>query len=243
MGSPPGESGRDDDEGPRHEVTISRGFWMGETPVTQQQWMAIMDQNPSDFKGDQRPVDRVNWHQSLEFAQKLNAKIPSLSATLPTEAQWEYACRAGTSGAFHIDGSKCTTPTGRDPVLATLGWFDVNSGGKTQPVRQKTPNAWGLYDMHGNVWEWCFDGKRTYTNNAERDVLGPTKEGANHVGRGGSWVDSALHCRAAYRGDDHPGSGWNTRGLRLSTGQEPVRFPAEPSGAERRDVRERRSRG
>ncbi len=243
MGSPTTEKGRYDDEGPQHEVTIGHGFWMGETPVTQQQWLAIMDQNPSRFKGDQFPVESVNWHHSLEFAQKLNATISSLSAKLPSEAQWEYACRAGTKGAFHIDGSKCTSPTGIDPVLATLGWFDENSGRKTHPIRQKTHNAWGLYDMHGNVWEWCFDGKRTYTKNAERDVVGPMEEGAFRVVRGGSWDDSARSCRAAYRYGDRPGFVWHDQGLRLSTGQEPVRFPAEPVGAERRVVPERRSRG
>ena len=222
MGSPTTEEGRDDDEGPQHEVTISHGFWMGETPVTQQQWLAIMDQNPSRFKVDQCPVESVNWHQSLEFAQTLNATIPLLSATLPSEAQWEFACRAGTRGAFHIDGSKCTSPTGHDPVLAALGWFDKNSDGKTRPVRQKTPNAWGLYDMHGNVWEWCLDGKRTYTKTAERDVVGPMVEGANRVVRGGSWRYSAQDCRAAYRLGYPPGFGWDFLGLRLSTGQEPV---------------------
>ena len=237
MGSPASENGSWNDEGPQHRVTISRGFWLGETPVTQAQWIAIMGDNPSRFKGDQRPVEQVTWHQCVAFVEKLNQLFPELQVALPTEAQWEYACRAGTQGAFHIDGSKCSQPDGTDPVLDLLGWFDKNSTRETHNVRQKAANDWGLYDIHGNVWEWCRDEMRPYTNQAQRDPVGPIEEGAGRVLRGGSWGNRARLCRSAFRLASVPGYVWDGIGLRLSAGQEPDRRTAEPS------VPKRRSRG
>lgn len=219
MGSPDSEAGRNSDEGPVHTVTISRGFWLTETQITQAQWFAVTGETPSRFKGDQRPVENVSWHASMAFAETLNSKVPELKASLPTEAEWEYACRAGTRGAFHIDGSQCAEPSGQNPVLDQLGWFDGNSN-ETQNVKQKAANAWGLFDMHGNVWEWCRDGRRTYTARMERDPQGTMDEGAVRVMRGGSWDFQALFCRAAYRFDDVPAVGWNFHGLRLFAGQE-----------------------
>ena len=242
MGSPDSEAGRDSDEGPVHSVTISRGFWLTETPITQSQWIAVKGENPSHFKGDQRPVESVSWHTSMAFAATLNTQRPGLLTSLPTEAQWEYACRAGTRGAFHVDGSQCTEPTGKDLVLGPLGWFEKNSGGETHDVKQKAANAWGLHDMHGNVWEWCRDGKRTYTARSERDPQGSIDESASRVVRGGSWYFQARGCRAACRfGDGGPGRGWYGYGLRLSAGQEPR--SAARTEAERPSVPERRSRG
>jgi len=233
MGSPPEEIGRWDDEGPQHPVTISCGFWLGETPVTQAQWVAVMEKNPSGFKGDeagQRPVETVSWHDSVAFAQRLNEALPGLHGALPTEAQWEYACRAGTESAFH-NGKPCTQPEGDDPALNELGWFNKNSEGQTHVVKEKLPNAWGLYDMHGNVWEWCHHGLRTYTAEAQRDPGGTQEEGARRVLRGGSWYRRARSCRAACRSRGDPGVRSQFLGLRLAAGQEPE--AAEPLGAER----------
>jgi hypothetical protein len=151
MGSPADEVGRAPNEGPQTQVTLSRPFWLGRTEVTQAQWQAIMGNNPSEFKGPTLPVERVSWDQAREFCRKLTAqeqnagRLPAGYAyTLPTEAQWEYAARAGTTGPYA--GS-----------LDAMGWYDANSGKQTHPVGQKQANAWGLHDMHGNVWEWCLD--------------------------------------------------------------------------------------
>ena len=226
MGSPETENGRDSDEGPQHEVTISQGYWLGETPVTQEQWRAVvkatatkLPESPSRFKDKpQHPVESVNWHQCVQFCDLVQELLQSAQPfRLPTEAQWEYACRAGTSGAFH-DGSACTDPLGKDPALDRLGWFDDNSGLSTQPVRQKAVNNWGLYDMHGNVWEWCRDSMRGYKAAACVDPVGPESSGASRVLRGGGWGIDARRCRAAYRNASDPGFGWYFHGLRLSAG-------------------------
>jgi formylglycine-generating enzyme required for sulfatase activity len=234
MGSPGDEKGRFPEEGPRHWVRITRGFWMGETPVTQAQWKAVMGRNPSKFPGDDRPVEQVSWYHSLDFIRRLNEWIPGLGAALPSEAQWEYACRADTTGAFH-DGSPCTEPRDMDPALDRLGWFSENSGGETHPVRQKRPNAWGLYDLHGNVWEWCRDAmdegayrKRSGTTE-DPEIIG--ESGARRAVRGGSSDYLAMYCRAAFRLWYIPRWVWFDLGLRLSAGQEPG--AAEPPGAER----------
>lgn len=227
MGSPEDENSRDSDEGPQHRVVISQGFWLGETPVTQQQWRAVVQaakaselpHSPSSFNSKpQHPVESVNWHQGVQFCEQVQAVLQSAQQfRLPTEAEWEYACRAGTSGAFH-DGSPCTKPTGRDPALERLGWFDENSNGSTQPVRQKKPNTWGLFDIHGNVWEWCRDGKRQYSAEPQVDPVGSESSGAFRVLRGGSWYYFARLCRAAYRYALDPSDDWNDSGLRLSAG-------------------------
>jgi formylglycine-generating enzyme required for sulfatase activity len=234
MGSPEEELGRQDREGPRHLVTISQGFWLGESPVTQAQWKALMGENPSHFNGDERPVEQVSHHDCSSFAAKLSEAVEGLRASLPTEAEWEYACRAGTEGAFHVDGSKCTQPEGLDPVLDALGWFDKNSGGETKTIKLKKPNGWGLYDMHGNVWEWCRDGLRSYSRESVIDPRGPMEDSAPRARRalrGGSWFDRAQHCRAAGRLEDHPGLDWGGTGVRLFAG--PELSAAEPLGAER----------
>ena len=227
MGSPKNENGRVSDEGPQHRVVISQGFWLGETPVTQQQWRAVVQAakaselpaRPSHFKDKpQHPVESVNWHQSVQFCQQVQAVLQSAQQfRLPTEAEWEYACRAGTSGAFH-DGSACTDPFGRDPALERLGWFDGNSNRSSQPVRQKKPNGWGLFDMHGNVWEWCRDAPRQYSSEPQVDPVGSETSGASRVLRGGCWDDLAGDCRAAFRNTNDPGDVWGYAGLRLSAG-------------------------
>jgi formylglycine-generating enzyme required for sulfatase activity len=150
MGSPPDESGRWEDE-KQKEVTVA-SLWVWETATTQAQWRAVMGTDPSYFKGDDRPVERVSWHDCCSFCEKLNALLgqqhPDVGPfRLPTEAEWEYACRAGTTGPLNVPGA----------TLDEVAWHNGNSGGETHPVKQKKPNAWGLYDMLGNVCEWCQD--------------------------------------------------------------------------------------
>ncbi len=199
MGSSKSEEGRDDVE-TQHQVTLTKGFWMGETEVTQGLWKKIMTQGlwekimgktPSSFKsGDNYPVESVSWEDCQDFLRKLNAKAPvaGFKWALPTEAQWEYACRAGTTG-----------PYGGTVRLDDMGWFASNSGGTTHPVASKMANAWGLHDMHGNVWEWCQDWYGTYSGGAQTDPSGPST-GSGRVIRGGSWCDDARDCRPADRG-------------------------------------------
>jgi formylglycine-generating enzyme required for sulfatase activity len=195
MGSPVGEVGRFDNEGPAHDVTITEGFWMSETPCTQALWQAVMGENPSWFTSPaeasaNRPVERVSWNDAQAFIARTNDAVRGLDLALPTEAQWEYACRAQT------------------PLYASsldaVAWHAGNSGSgttahQTRPGRGKAPNPWGLYDMIGNVWEWCADGPRAYTTSEMNDPLGPTDPGAPRVLRGGSWGVDARHCRSAAR--------------------------------------------
>ena len=198
MGSPNDEEGRDDGEGPQTTVTITKPFWLGKTEVTQSQWKVVMGNNPSISKGDDLPVEQVSWDDAVSFCKKLNEmKRDTLPAgyhyTLPTEAQWEYACRAGTTTRFSY---------GNDTGYSQLGsyaWYDDNSSGKTHPVGDKLPNGWRLYDMHGNVWEWCLDWKGDYTGGSVSDPQGP-QSGAERVNRGGGWLNIAgRDCRSAFR--------------------------------------------
>lgn len=203
MGSPDTEDGRDDDE-LLHEVTLTQGYWMQQTPVTQDLWRAVTGGNPSQFKGDRLPVENVSWEDRREFIEKLNAAgcAPAgLVFRSPTEAEWERACRAGYDGPY---GGK--TP-------AEISWFYDNSGRTTHEVGLKRPNAWNLYDMHGNVWEWCEDWYGEY----DSDRIDPpgAREGAYRVYRGGSWFSSAELCRAAARSGGEPTTRSRDLGLRL----------------------------
>jgi formylglycine-generating enzyme required for sulfatase activity len=185
MGSESGDA--DADEKPVHRVRISRPFEMGKYEVTQAQWEAVTGSNPSYFKGADLPVERVSWDDAQQFIQKLNAQNDGHIYRLPTEAEWEYACRAGSTGDYAGN-------------LDAMGWYDKNSGHKTNPVGQKQPNAWGLYDMHGNVWEWCQDwyGENYYAQSPGADPQGPAS-GSGRVTRGGGWIGPAAHCRSAFR--------------------------------------------
>jgi len=195
MGSPDSEQDRAKNEGPQHEVTISKPFYMGVTEVTQAQYEAVMGTNPSNFRGPANPVERVSWDEAAEFCRKLSAKAGK-TFRLPTEAEWEYACRAGSKTRFSFGDS--------DSVLGDYAWYGSNSGGKTQPVGQKKPNAWGLYDMHGNVWEWCADWFGSYSSGASTDPQG-AGSGGRRVVRGGSWHGIATDSfRCAYRTDRAP---------------------------------------
>ncbi|MBP5320757.1 MAG: formylglycine-generating enzyme family protein, partial [Kiritimatiellae bacterium] len=154
--------------------------------------------NPSRYKGDNLPVEQVSWEDCQEFIAKGNKEL-GLEFRLPTEAEWEYACRAGTTGAYGGTGG-----------LDEMGWYSNNSGSKTHSVGQKKPNAWGLYDMHGNVWEWCADWYDDYPPGSVTDPTGPAF-GGNRVLRGGGWCNLALHCRSAYRLRDLPGGRYGFR--------------------------------
>ena len=208
MGSPKNEKDRENDE-QQHRVTLNRGFWMLETEVTQEMWESVMGDNPSRFKGANLPVESVSWNDCQDFIGKLNqtSGIPSgYKLSLPSEAQWEYACRAGSTGSYGGTGD-----------LDEMGWYDDNSGSKTHEVRGKKPNAWGLYDMHGNVSEWCQDGwdGDYYGESPEQDPPGPGI-GSWRVYRGGGWPNAVGLCRSAYRNGHQPGDRVSDLGLRLA---------------------------
>lgn len=191
------------DEKPVLRVTLSQGFWMGRTEVTQAQWQTVMGNNPAHFKGADRPVELVSWPEAMEFCRKLTEHErragrlpPRHEYTLPTEAQWEYACRAGTTG------DHAGTP-------ADVAWLKGTAKDQTHPVAQKQPNAWGLHDMHGNVWEWCLDwyDEKSYGMYKNANVTDPTGPAAGtlRVSRGGSWFSTAPFCRSADRNWNSPG--------------------------------------
>jgi formylglycine-generating enzyme required for sulfatase activity len=195
MGSPIREEGRGNDEG-QHEVTISKPFYMGVYDVTQEQYEQVMGQNPSHFKGAKNPVEMVSWDEAVEFCKKLSAKTGK-TVQLPTEAQWEYACRAGSKTRF------CFGNDDMDMGLDEYGWYAGNSSNVTHPVGQKKPNAFGLYDMHGNVFQWCSDWYGAYPAGGVTDPTGPA-DGQARVFRGGSWSSNQQGCRSAFRGDNSP---------------------------------------
>ena len=176
---------RYDDE-TQHKVRISRGFWLAETETTQELWHAVMGANPSDFKGNDLPVEQVSWDDCQEFIKKLNSNARSgLHFQLPSEAHWEYACRAGTRGAWNVSVGS----------LDSLAWY---RGIETHKVGTKKANAWGLYDMLGNVWEWCSDLYDDYPSGDATDPTGP-KSGSLRVIRGGGWYYTSRGCRSAGR--------------------------------------------
>ncbi len=209
MGSPEGELGRWSGEGPQHEVTIRNGFWLGQTPITQAFYEAVIGKNPSGFQGDgRRPVETVSWHDAVACCGRLNqllSELGDLHARLPSEAEWEYACRAGTTEALY-NRQELTSESGACPNLDELAWYYANSGNTTHPVGQKLPNAWGLYDMLGNVWEWCEDVWHDNYQGAPADGSAWTGEGAGRVARGGGWANRARSCRCGLRFGWGPGS-------------------------------------
>ena len=213
MGSPKDEDGHAEDEGPPHEVTISKPLYMGACEVTQAQWKAVMASVPwrgetNAEEGEDQPASYVDWADAVSFCGKLSAKIGK-TVRLPTEAEWEYACRAGSKTRFSFGD--------REGDLKDHAWYVKNSDGKTHAVGQKEPNAWGLYDMHGNVWEWCADwyGEVTYVPGASAvDPKGP-ESGEYRVLRGGSWCNYPAFCRSAYRNRGLPGHRDSNHGFRV----------------------------
>ncbi len=210
MGSPEGEPERSGDEGPQHVVRLTEGYWLAETACSQAVWEAVMGGNPSDFKDDpQNPVENVSWDDVAGeggFLRRLERLLPGLAASLPTEAEWEYACRAGAKEAFSW-GRDTITPEQAN-YMPPLAYNKGETGEwrqKTVPVKSFAPNAWGLYQMQGNVWEWCADGPRPYDGTPQQDPRGETGDGkdAPRVFRGGSWVDGPRWLHAAYRDSWH----------------------------------------
>jgi formylglycine-generating enzyme required for sulfatase activity len=224
MGSPEDEPERDGDEGPLHEVTVSP-FFMSKYPITQSQWRFVaqlpqinraLDPEPSSFKGDVRPVEQVSWHDAVEFCDRLSA-YTKRTYRLPTEAEWEYACRAGTTTPFHT-GETITTELANYDGTFTYG--QPAKGvyrNETTDVESFPPNAFGLFDMHGNVWEWCLDHWHENYDNAPTDGSAwlTDDENAAHVIRGGSWMYFARCCRSASRGRDDPDFRGRNLGFRV----------------------------
>ena len=247
MGSPADEAGRLDNETP-HEVTLTNGFWMLETPCTQRLWKHMTGANPSYFQGenlpaaekswkdsvgslwkslrgakeeavtsDDLPVEQVSWEECVDFLKELNADelVPAEFAfRLPTEAEWEYACRAGAATPFSWGAAlngEAANCNGRFPYGTNVKGELLN---QTTPVKKYAPNAWGLYDMHGNVWEWCYDWLGAYPSGSVTDPTGPER-GKVRVGRGGCWYSNAELCRSAYRGQGAPTTRFSGLGFRF----------------------------
>jgi formylglycine-generating enzyme required for sulfatase activity len=214
MGSPQNEQGRGGDE-TQHQVTLTKGFYMGVTEVTQGQWQKVMGSNPSRFKdcGENCPVDSVSWNKVQEFIGKLNQQEGGKTYRLPTEAEWEYACRAGSATAL-ANGDIRETRFGPDPNLGEMGWYLGNSDARTHQVGRKKPNGWGLFDMHGNVNEWCYDWYGKYPSGEVTNPEGQSS-GSDRVIRGGSWHDTAGVCRSAVRYGYTPVNWSDDLGFRL----------------------------
>jgi len=192
-----------DGEKPIHRVNISNSFYMGKYEVTQTQWKAVMGNNPSSFSncGGDCPVENVSWDDVKDFIRKLNNLQNDYEYRLPTEAEWEYAARAGTTGDYYGN-------------LDSIAWHSSNSGSKTHPVGQKSPNAFGLYDMSGNVWEWCQDWYGSYPSGTVTNPTGETS-GSDRVFRGGGWNYAAANLRSANRSFNSPSNRYDSIGFRV----------------------------
>jgi formylglycine-generating enzyme required for sulfatase activity len=245
MGSPGEESKqaepeRQQREGPQHAVRISSGFWLADSACTQALWLMVMGgKNPARFSEDpQRPVENVSFDQAQEFLKQLGAALPGgQEACLPTEAQWEYACRAASGTPFSFGNNITPSQVNYD------GNLPYNKGRKgeyrecTVPVKSLPPNDWGLFEMHGNVWEWCADGLREYqavpAGQVVLDPEGPKEEGpeARRAVRGGSWLGGARHCRSAIRFADPRGFAHVGLGFRFALRSTSQAQPSAPAGA------------
>jgi formylglycine-generating enzyme required for sulfatase activity len=196
-----------DDESPVHRVKISRPFYLGKYAVTQEQWVAVTGKNPSVIKERKHPVETVSWDEVQTFIQRLNEPEGTNRYRLPTEAEWEYAVRAGTTSAYSFGDNA--------NQLEHYAWYEDNSNKQTHPVGQKQPNPWGLYDMHGNVWEWVQDWYGEYSQSAVTDPTGPSG-GDGRVLRGGSWSSNARYLRSANRSNYAPDNRYECLGFRLA---------------------------
>ena len=211
MGSPETEKEREPDEGPRTRVVLSNGFWMGKYELTQAQWQQVMGDNPAYFQevGPDAPVEQVSWHDCTNFIAKLNQLVPGARFRLPTEAEWEYACRANTTTRYNLGDA--------DLDLNGAAWYSQNSEETTHVVGTKAPNAFGLHDMHGNVWEWCADlFASNLPGGSVTDPTGP-EAGNERVNRGGAWFNGAWLCRSAIRSGMNPDHRGFDLGVRLAS--------------------------
>ena len=203
MGSPDDDPEAFATERPRHPVELTWGLWLGETPVTQEQWKSVMGMNPSRHPGARRPVDTVSFDDCVRFLRAVNELLPGLDLRLPTEAEWERACRAGGTDS-------------RYGPLAEVAWYASNSGNRTHGVKKRRPNDLGLFDMLGNVWEWCDESPRTYSSARVTDPRGPDR--ASRVLRGGCWNSVAGFVRAAFHRGGRRGVRDFGIGFRLARG-------------------------
>jgi formylglycine-generating enzyme required for sulfatase activity len=190
-----------------HQVTLTKDFYLARYPITQALWQTIMGNNPSHFKGENHPVDQVSWEDVQEFIANLNERTGENLYRLPTEAEWEYACRSGSSGTYCLGDD--------EKLLGEYAWYSNNSDQETHPVGEKKPNAWGLHDMHGNVWEWCQDWYGDYFQGSVIDPVG-LSSGTDRVSRGGGWNLLAGYCRSGYRNRFSPGFCSHYIGFRLA---------------------------
>ena len=206
MGATSEQQNYDNDEKQTHTVTLS-DYYIGETEVTQELWVAVMGSNPSWFTGNmQRPVEYVSWDDCQTFIRKLN-ELTGANFRLPTEAEWEFAARGGrNSRGYQYSGSS---------NLGDVAWYRDNSSSTTHPVKTKSPNELGIYDMSGNVYEWCQDWKGPYSSSSQTNPTGPSK-GSGRVNRGGSWYNVACYCRSANRNCNPPNNRYYSLGLRLA---------------------------
>ncbi len=217
MGSPEGEAERGQNER-RHRVMLTRGYWLAETACTQGLWRSVMGGNPSRFKGDERPVEEVSWEGVQEFIKRLKQAVPGLQARLPTEAEWEYACRSGSETAFSFGETITTEQVNYDGKHPYGGAPKGEYRQTTVDVKALPANAWGLYQMHGNVWEWCADWYGDYEAGPVLDPEGP-EAGELRVLRGGGWFGLAEDARSARRVASLPGVADYLTGFRLALGR------------------------
>ena len=219
------------DEKPPVTIIISKPFYISKYEITQQQYKAVMGNNPSEFKGDNLPVEQVSWYDALNFCNalsqsegltpcytingtKVTSDFEANGYRLPTEAEWEYAAKAGTKTDFYSGKLTYSGNSPIDPNLDKIAWYSANSSNTTHPVGQKTPNAFGLYDMSGNVWEWCWDRYAEYPSKETKDYQGP-EIGTYRVYRGGGWRNLAWYCRSTNRDRNYLDDKNNSLGFRV----------------------------
>ena len=199
---------------PLHEVSIKNAFYMGKYEVTQEQWEDVMGNNPSFFEGENLPVEQVSWNDAQEFISKLNQMEDTDKYRLPTETEWEYACKAGNNTDFSFTNE--ATDLNEYGWSDSYGWCAINANKTTHSVGEKKANAWGLYDMHGNVWEWVQDNWHdTYENAPVDGTAWEDESSSNRVGKGGSWMDGPNICKSAFRGSLDAESTSNVLGFRI----------------------------
>lgn len=217
MGSPGEEVGRGANE-TQHQVVLTKGYWLGQTAVTQAQWQMFMRDNPSYFRGDQLPVETVSWNDCQTYIQKLNDAVKEGGFRLPTEAEWELACRAGTTTAFSYGKTIASGQVNFDGRSPYADGPESQNRDRTVPAGSLPANPWGFCEMHGNVWEWCQDWFNSYPAGMDQDPVGAVS-GECRVLRGGSWFSIGSHCRSAVRDSNEPGLRVNDIGFRLARDQ------------------------